>query len=52
MWFERLNDGEGHISAIFMYNGSADGTPANPALIVQFYSYDIIGIMTDLGQLY
>lgn len=36
MWFGRLNDGEGHNSVIVMYNGSTDGTPANPALIVQF----------------
>lgn len=52
LWFGKLNDGQGHISAIVMYNGNADGTAANPALMVQFYCYDIIGIMTDLGQLY
>lgn len=52
LWFGRLNDSEGHISAAIMYNGNVSGTAENPALIVQYYNYDIVGIMLDIGQIY
>lgn len=52
LWFGRMDDSEGHISAAIMYNGSAAGTPQDPAFMVQFYDYDIIGVMLDIGQIY
>ncbi len=52
LWFGRLNDSEGHISVALMYNSNADGTGDNPALMIQFYNYDIVGIMLDIGTIY
>lgn len=52
IWFGRLNDSEGHISAAIMYDGNADGTAEDPAMMVQLYNYDIVGIMIDIGTIY
>lgn len=52
VWFGRLNDNEGHISAAILYDGNAAGTAADPALLAQFYDYDIIGVMLDIGMIY
>lgn len=51
LWFGRLDDSEGHISAIIVYNANAAGTEESPACMVQFYNYDAIGIMIDIGSL-
>lgn len=52
VWFGRLNDNDGHISAAILYDGNAAGTAADPALLAQFYDYDIIGVMLDIGMIY
>lgn len=52
LWFGNLDDSEGHISTAIMYNGNAAGTPQDPAFMVQFYDYDIIGVMLAIGQIY
>lgn len=52
LWFGGMDDSEGHISVILMYNGNAGGTADDPNLMLQFYSYDIIGIMMDIGTIY
>ena len=52
MWFGRKNDSEGHISAALVYMGDAGGTAESPALMVQFYSYDAVGLLIDIGSIY
>ena len=52
LWLGRLDDSEGHVSAIIVYNGSAAGTAVDPAFMVQFYNCDMIGIMLDIGTIY
>lgn len=52
MWFGRKNDSEGHISAALVYMEDAGGTAESPALMVQFYSYDAVGLLIDIGSIY
>lgn len=50
MWFGRLNDGEGHISAAIMYDSTAPASNI-PPFILELYNFDLIGIMIDTGSL-
>ena len=52
VWFGRLNDSEGHISAAILYDGNAAGTAADPTFMAQFYNCDIVGVMLDIGMIY
>ena len=52
MWFGRLDDSEGHISAMIVYNGGAAGTAVDPAFMAQFYNCDMVGILIDIGSIY
>ncbi len=52
LWFGRMKDSEGQISAAIMYNESASGTADSPALSVKFFDYDLVGVMIDLGAIY
>lgn len=52
LWFGRLDDSQGHISAVLVYHGGAAGTAVDPAFLVQFYNCDMIGVLKDIGTLY